>query len=104
MQSPPAVWRLFVIGCGFSFHDLFAADTVIRSLLIFGSIVSVRDLFSTSLPRRGCAGNVQSPVPLMKLQESWNDFSVDCAQKELVCMDLSSLDQSSLLSKLMMIP
>jgi ABC-type iron transport system FetAB permease component len=49
MQSPPAVWRLFVIGCGFSFHDLFAADAVIRSLLIFGSIVSVRDLFSTSL-------------------------------------------------------
>jgi hypothetical protein len=98
MQSPPAVWRLFVIGCGFSFHDLFAADTVIRSLLIFGSIVSVRDLFSTSLLRRGCAGNVQSPVPLMKLQESWNDFSgpgvpfVDGFQRVRGAFSISTLE------------
>jgi hypothetical protein len=55
---------------GFSFHDLFSTDTVIRSLLILGS----------------------------------NDFSVDFAQKKLVCMDLSSQDQGILLSKSMMIP
>jgi hypothetical protein len=40
----------------------------------------------------------------MRLQESWNDFSVDFAQKQLACINLSSQDQGSLLSKSMMIP
>jgi len=40
----------------------------------------------------------------MRLQELWNDFSVDFAQKKLACTNLSSQDQGSLLSKSMMIP